>query len=207
MRLALHLAIAAFLAAGAVCAADRSPLKGLNGDMEQIAETAKGMNKWLMRQIQKGCDFGDGPVAYTPAGWGINIGVAKFCSIDAAEVPEDRPNVHGGTASMYVAAKAPTHVQCTGCRLEPGKYRLSFWTKGTGKVHVITYNYKDTYHYAGVGGVLLSAAATDKWTRTPVVDVEIGRERPETTYSILVFLVEKGAKVYIDDLVLEAAGS
>ena len=173
-----------------------------NGDMEQISEVAKGMNKWLMRQIQKGCDFGDGPVAYLPAGWGINIGVAKFCSIDAAEVPEDKPNVHGGTASMYLAAKTPTHVQCTNRRFEPGKYHVSLWTKGTGTVHVLTYNYRDTYHFVGSGPVVLSVTATNRWTKAEG-DVTFGRDREGTSYSIFVLAADKGAKVYVDDVTVE----
>lgn len=190
--------------AGAACllTARASSPKGLNGDMEQISETAKGMNKWLMKQIQKGCDFGDGPVAYLPAGWGINIGTAKFCSIDAAEVPEDKPNVHGGTASMYLASKTPTHVQCTGCRFEPGTYRVSLWTKGTGTMHVLTYNYRDTYHFVGSGPFVLSATATNGWTKSEGV-VTFGRDREGTTYSIFVLAADKGSKVYVDDIVVE----
>ena len=173
-----------------------------NGDMEQISEVAKGMNKWLMRQIQKGCDFGDGPVAYLPAGWGINIGVAKFYSIDAAEVPEDKPNVHGGTASMYLAAKTPTHVQCTNRRFEPGTYRVSFWMKGTGTVHVLSYNYRDTYHFVGSGPFVLNATATDAWKKFEGT-VSFGHDREGTTYSIFVLAADMGAKVCIDDIVAE----
>lgn len=172
---------------------------GLNGDMEEISETAKGMNKWLMRQIRQGCDFGTGPVAYLPAGWGLNIGIATFYSIDAAEVPEDRPNVHSGNGSMYIAARTATHVQCQACHLTPGKYDLSLWVKGTGTVNVITYNYKDAYHYAGAGKIQLSAKGSNEWTKAET-QIEIGHEREGTTYSVPVFLINAGSKLYIDDL-------
>jgi len=180
--------------------------KGLNGDMEQISETAKGMSKYLIRQIRDGSDFGPGPVAYTPAGWGINIGMAKFWSVDAAELPEEKPNVHGGTASMYVFAKKATHIHNQNCQLEPGTYRFAVWTKGQGSVSLITYNYKDPYHYAGCGRVLMTAQGTNSWTRTEVV-AEIGHEKEGTTYSVPTLMFPAGADLYIDDLTIESVAS
>ena len=49
-----------------------------NGGFESIRKTPKASSKYLMGQIQKGWDFGPGPVAKVPSDWSPAAGILRF---------------------------------------------------------------------------------------------------------------------------------
>ena len=172
-------------------------------DFEKIVPTVKGLDKYYMNHIRDGWDFGRGPVVFHPTMWRPNCGSAgRFYAIDCSVDEALKPFVHSGIGSLKVGVKdvkkGGVHIMRNDS-MKPGKYRLSVWTKGTGKLSFCTYN----YFGPGDGRIETRSAACDTkpsadWTKTEKV-ISCGADVEGAKSSTFAFAVT-GGDVYIDDL-------
>ena len=171
---------------------------------EEIAVTVKSQDKYYMKHIRNGWDFGKGPVIFHPARWLPNIGKnGRFMSIDCSEDDRMGPFVHSGNGSLrvgVVGGKGSVHVLCR-TSVVPGRYRLSAWTRGNGKLNFVAY----VYFAPGDSRIVTkqlgcATQPSDEW-RHVEASVSCGADEARAKSVTLAFVVS-GGDVYLDDLVL-----
>ena len=126
------------LCAAGILAAQENLLT--NGGFEKISKTPKS-NTYLMGQVRGGWDFGRGPIAKFPESWVTNGGKIKSFVVTVGENGENKEHVAEGKTSMHFVGERFSMYYSKALR--PGKYKLSFKYKGSGRVSVASYNYHD----------------------------------------------------------------
>lgn len=190
------------LAAGLACAAFAQENLLKDGGFENIRKTPKASDKYIMSRIKMGWDFGPGPVAKIPANWVPNTGKVKFRVITVGENGENKENVAEGKNSIHVSGDN-FHLY-NASYLKPGKYKISFKYKGTGRVTVAFYAYgKDpktgrSKHLTSRAPI--TAMAKANW-QTLTREIEIGQWVPGIDRCTFVISGSK-MDVYIDDIVV-----
>lgn len=171
-----------------------------NGDCEEISVNVKAASKSLMRAIRSGWMFDFGPVAFFPKGWWPNGQPGEFRAIDASEDDSQREFVHSGKAAFYIVPKKIGKGMTTGIYNQivspaPGKYEISFWTKGDGVARLVFANYdRERFLKSENYGIVSKPSA--EWTKTCVV-AEIGQVPGSVRMSPI--LIVSGGGVYVDD--------
>ena len=176
-----------------------------NGGFENVVKKAKGTDKYLIGQIRNGWDLGTGPIATLPKDWLLNGGKGKLRVITVGENGENKENVHSGKHALYFE-EMDGHI-ASGCNVKPGKYELSFWYKGTGKIGFVSYLYGVNPTTGKIGRHITSRSlcnitvnSPDEWKQHKVI-VEIGKGIPDVKQGSIAHYSSKGG-YYIDDIVL-----
>lgn len=105
-----------------------------NGDFETRLVIAKALDKNLLHYIRNGWDMGRGPIAVLPEYWRPCYGQTFFELIDTEEFPEKKEFVRSGKRSCHFKfGKIFCQFMHTP-QIAPGKYELSFWYKGKGRI-------------------------------------------------------------------------
>lgn len=175
----------------------------IHENFDGIHYVIKGTDKYYMRLIQNGWQFTKGPVAFVPGG-GWRPGSGKngvFMSVDCSEDDAKKPHVHSGTGSLrvgVVGGKGSAAI-LRGAYIKPGKYKLTVWTKGTGKLVFAAYSYfnpGDKRIESRLAGCEIKPSA--EWVKTEKVincgaNIE-GAKRTTFAFNVV------GGDVYVDDL-------
>lgn len=177
---------------------------GFSDGFEKINYVIKGTDKHYMRHIQAGWQFTKGPLAYVPAGWRPNCGQdGIFMAVDLSEDESKKPYVRTGKGALRIGVvdgKGSVHVMRSKA-IRPGRYRLTVWTKGTGKIRFGSYNYFDPGDRRIVStNIGCETKPSADWVKTEKV-VNCGADvkgAKSTTFAMCVSLGD----VYIDDIEL-----
>ena len=191
------------LTAGLVCAAFAQENIAKNGGFESISKTPKASDKYIMGRIKMGWDFGAGPVAKIPTSWVPNMGKAKMRIITVGENGENKENVAEGKNSVYFCGNDFSMYNSN--YLKPGKYKISFKFKGTGRATISFYAYGKDPNTGKTKHICSRAPITamgkkDTW-QTISREIEIGLWAPGIDRCTLAINGNK-ADYYIDDIVV-----
>ena len=120
--------------------------------------------------------------------------------IDCSEDVTMKPYVHSGVGSFrigVVGGKGSVHVMRNS--FKPGRYRMTVWTRGTGTLTFVAYNYRSRKNpgcETRLSGCTIPPAA--EWTKTEAV-LDLGASVKDAVSSTFAIAVS-GGDVYIDDL-------
>ena len=185
----------ALAAAGVLCAQENAIG---NGSFEQILKKQKS-DSYIMGQVRGGWDFGKGPIAKFPESWVANHGKIKSSVVTVGENGENKENVTDGKNSMHFVGERFSIYNSK--RLRPGKYKLTFKYKGSGRISFASYNYYDDAKKKtnNLGPrPLVSVLAKDQW-QTYSGEVTIGKWNPTINRCLLAINGNK-VDVYIDEV-------
>ena len=120
--------------------------------------------------------------------------------IDCSEDVTMKPYVHSGIGSFrigVVGGKGSVHVMRNS--FKPGRYRMTVWTRGTGTLTFVAYNYLSRANpgcVSRLSGCTIGPAA--EWTKTEAI-LDMGASVTNAVSSRFAVAVN-GGDVYIDDL-------
>ena len=180
----------------------------VNGDFENVLATPKALDKTILRQQRLGWEYGRGPIAFRPAGWRTASGLGRCWSVDCREDARQRPFVHGGEASLFLGDKEQKTAHLMQERtIPPGRYALSLWTRGTGRLRVLAYACDDRGKWVkcpppafeGSSADKIEIAPSETWTETRG-RVRLG-DAPGVS-GVYFALMALGGDVHVDDVVL-----
>jgi len=188
--------------AASVLATFAEPVTEIHDGFETAGIVVKSTDKYYMHHIQDGWQFTKGPVAFVPKDWLPNGGKSGLLmAMDCSEDDTAKPFVHSGIGSMHAglaSKKGGVHIMRRDS-LKPGKYKLSVWTKGTGKLAFYVYNYfgpGDRRMVTTAIGCAIGPSA--EWTKTEKI-VDCGASVEGSRQATLAIGVSEG-ELYLDDL-------
>lgn len=190
--------IALALCAAGILTAQENVL--LNGGFEKISKRPKS-NAYIMGQVRGGWDFGKGPIAKFVEGWITNGGKIKSFVVTIGANGENKEHVAEGKTSLHFVGERFSMYNSQ--NLKPGKYKLSFKYKGTGRVSIASYNYYDTpQKKTKIVGPrpVVSVLAKPEW-KTLEKEIVIGKWDPTINRCALAVNGNK-VDVYLDDFSL-----
>ena len=171
-----------------------------NGGFEKIKKSTKSSDKYLLKKIKEGWNFGTGPLAILPTDWVPNIGAAK---LEVMKKANDAANVHSGEYALKITAIKGAHIYTKGSKA--GAYDISYWAKGNGKIMIVAYCYctdKKTRTYV----LLNNKVAGDEWKEFKKT-VDLAKACPQAASFALAIAVAKDSVVIIDDMSLTPAAT
>lgn len=191
--------IALALCAAGILTAQENVL--LNGGFEKISKKPKS-NAYIMGQVREGWDFGKGPIAKFADGWITNRGKIKSFVVTIGANGENKEHVAEGKTSLHFVGERFSMYNSK--NLKPGKYKLSFKYKGSGRITIASYNYYDTPQkktkIMGPPKPVVVTMAKPQW-QTLEKDIEIGLWDPVINRCAISVSGNK-VDVYLDDFSL-----
>lgn len=176
-----------------------------NGGFEEIHKTPKASSKYYMGKIKDDkCDFGVGPMLTLPAHHTVGAGSLRL-RVNVSTEEEKNHEVKEGQHSVTLEAIGNGgHLQIGSATLVPGKYKLSFYYKGSGTISACTYCYGMDETISKVKFLrtlsFLTVAGKDEFRLCENV-FELPNEKVDgiATFN-LAFSINKNAKMTLDDL-------